>query len=217
MKGYVVTLMNLPESIKMAERCIESGKQFGVDVEISEAVWKDIAMSELKKEGLSKARYDESWSNNDAVIGNFVAQYRVWNKIVNSNEAGIVLEHDAVFTNVVPALAGRGDIINIGKPSYGQFRSKVQQGIYPMFSKTGGYIPGAHGYYLTPHGAQQLITKAKENGAAPCDLYLNNKTFPNIKEIYPWVVEARDEFTTIQIRKGCIAKHNFDNNYKIIE
>lgn len=217
MKGYVVTLINLPESVAMAERCIESGKRFGVDVELSKAVWKDIAMAELKREGLFKSKYDESWSNNAAVVGNFVAQYRVWNKIVASDEPGIVLEHDAVFTNTVPDLTNKGDIINIGKPSYGQFRSKTQQGVYPMFSKVGGYIPGAHGYYLTPHGAEQLIAKAKSDGAAPCDLYLNKTAFPDIKEIYPWVVEAKDEFTTIQVRKGCIAKHNFDNNYKIIE
>ncbi|MGV7234715.1 MAG: hypothetical protein ACQ9ET_00510 [Nitrosomonadaceae bacterium] len=213
MKGYVGTLMNLPESIKMADRCIESGKQFGVDIEIVPAVWRDVAMEELKREGLVKGKYDESWSNNDSVIGNFITQYRTWNLIVESNEPGIVLEHDAVFVNTVPDLTG--DIVNIGKPSYGQFRIQPRPGIYPMFSKVGGYIPGAHGYYLTPKGAQLLITKAKANGAAPCDIYLNKTTFPDIQELYPWVVEARDEFTTIQVRKGCIAKHNFDDNYEI--
>ena len=34
MKGYVGTVFEIPESVKMAERCVESGKQFGVDVEI---------------------------------------------------------------------------------------------------------------------------------------------------------------------------------------
>lgn len=85
-----------------------------------------------------------------------------------------------------------------------------------MFSKTGGYIPGAHGYYLTPKGAQQLVDKAKQTGAAPCDLYLNNRAFPNIKELYPWVVEAWDEFSTIQNEKGCLAKHNYNEDYKLL-
>lgn len=214
MKGYVVTLLNLPQSVKMAERCVASGAQFGIDVELFPAVHKDVAHEELKTENLFQATFDESYSNVGAVVGNFVAQYRIWKTIVASNEPGIVLEHDAVFTNIVPSL--QGDIINIGKPSYGRFNTKPAPGIYPMFSKSGGYIPGAHGYYLTPIGAQQLIDKAKVLGASPCDLFLCKKNFPTILELYPWVVEAHDEFSTIQNEKGCLAKHNYNEDYKLI-
>lgn len=216
MKGYVATLMHLPESVKMAERCAESGKQFGVDVEIFPAVWRDIAFIELNKEQLELAEFDTTYSNVEAVVGNFVAQYRIWKLIADSEEPTIVLEHDAVFTNSVPDLIGKGDIINLGKPSYGRFNSMPVAGVYPMFSKPGGYIPGAHGYYLTPTGARLLVDKANIIGATPVDLYLNKKSFPDIKEIYPWVIEARDEFTTIQKEKGCGAKHNYNKDYKII-
>jgi len=219
MKGYVVTILEMPESVKIAERCVESGKQFNIDVEIFPAVFKDVALNELEKEGLFIPEvederkllpsYTRTESNRNAVIGNFVSQYRIWKKIFNSKEPGIVLEHDAVFVDVVPNLEGRGDIINIGKPSYGGFVKKTVAGVYPMFSKGGGYIPGAHGYYVTPTGAEQLTSKAKKYGASPCDLYLNNKMFPDIKEIWPQVVEARDEFTTIQNEKGCGAKHSY--------
>ena len=85
-----------------------------------------------------------------------------------------------------------------------------------MFSKPGGYIPGAHGYYLTPKGARQLITTAKRVGATPCDLFLNKTNFPNIMELYPWPIEADDSFTTIQKEKGCKAKHNYDNDFKVL-
>ena len=217
MKGYVVTLMNLPESIDVANRCKESGKQFDVDVVIFPAVYKDVALEELEKEGLKIAKWDESFSNTPAVIGNFVTQYRIWKKIVESNEPGIVLEHDAVFIDNIPDLNNKGDIINLGFPSYGLYRTKNTNGIYPMFSKTGGYIPGAHGYYLTPIGAQELITKAKNIGAWPCDLFLNKRHFPKIMELYPWVIKADDSFTTIQKEKGCGAKHNYDNKYKIVQ
>jgi len=214
MKGYVVTLMNLPESVAVAERCKTSGAQFGVDVELFPAVFKDIALEEMEKEGLTMATWDESFSNVGAVVGNFITQYRIWKTIVESEEHGIVLEHDAVFTNIVPKLTH--DIVNLGKPSYGIFVRQKQAGVYPMFSKPGGYIPGAHGYYLTPTGAQQLINKAKEIGATPCDLFLSKKNFNNLMEIYPWVIEAKDEFTTIQKEKGCTAKHNYNNNFKIL-
>lgn len=216
MKGYVVTLLQLPESVKMAERCVASGKQFNVDVEIFPAVYKDVAIEELNKEGLKQVQYDQSYSNTGAVFGNFVSQYRIWKKIVLSNEPGIVLEHDAVFTTTIPDLTNKGDIINLGKPSYGRFFTKDKPGVYPMFSKEGGYIPGAHGYYLTPYGAQQLVDKALEIGASPCDLYLNKEVFPDIKELYPWIIEAHDEFSTIQNAKGCKAKHNYNKTYKIL-
>ena len=216
MKGYVGTLMNIPESVKMAERCVKSGEVYGVDVEIFPAVWKDISMGELAKENLTLQKYDESFSNVASVVGNFVAQYRMWTKLWQSEEPGIILEHDAVFTDYVPDLTGKGDIVNIGKPSYGNFKSMTEPGVYPMFSKPGGYIPGAHSYYITPDGAYELITKARQLGAAPVDMFLNKRLFPNIKEIFPWVVEARDEFTTIQNVKGCTAKHNYNKDYKVL-
>jgi len=218
MKGYVGTVFEIPESIKMAERCVASGEQFGVDVEMIPAVYKDDALERLGQEGLKLAKFDDTYSNVGAVVGNFITQFLCWHKILRSDEPGIVLEHDAIFTNTVPVIVplAKPDIINLGKPSYGKFREMNRPGIYPMFSKTGGYIPGAHGYYVTVAGALQLITKAKQIGATPCDLFLNKTNFPAISELYPWVIEADDEFTTIQKEKGCIAKHNFNDDYKIL-
>ncbi len=181
LQAYIVTLLNLPESVSIAERCIASAAQFNVDAEIFPAVYKDVALDAAKQEQLKLSKWDESYSNIGAVVGNFITQYRIWKTILESNEPGIVLEHDAVFIDNVPDLTNKGDIINLGKPSYGAFKTKDIAGVYPMFSKTGGYIPGAHGYYLTPNGAKQLIALAKNKGVAPCDIYLNKTNFPDIK------------------------------------
>ncbi len=216
MKGYIVTLLNLNESVNMAERCKKSAARFNVDAILFPAVYKDVALDEAAREQLKISSWDESYSNVGAVVGNFITQYRIWKTIIDSNEAGIVLEHDAIFTDYVPELKDKGDIINLGKPSYGAYNKKDKPGIYPLFSKNGNYIPGAHGYYLTPNGAEQLINLAKSKGVAPCDMFLNKTNFPNIKEIYPWVVEADDEFTTIQKEKGCVAKANYNKDYKIL-
>lgn len=216
MKAYVETLFNLPESIASAERCVESATKFNINARLFPAVWRDVALDELMSEGLRKAKYDESFSNVASVLGNFVTQYRIWNEILKSGESGIVLEHDAVFVAPVPDLTGKGNIINLGKPSYGRFAKKNMPGVYPLYSKP-GYFPGAHAYYVTPKGAKRLINKAKEVGASPCDIFLNNKNFPDIKEVYPWPIEAHDNFTTIQTAKGCIAKHNNGPNFKVIE
>ena len=54
-------------------------------------------------------------------------------------------------------------------------------------------------------------------GARPTDVYLNIDTFPFLQEYYPWPVEARDSFTTIQSEMGCKAKHNFNEKYEIVD
>lgn len=216
MKGYVVTIMSLPDSVKVAERCIETGKQFNIDIEMVPAITKENSFDELKNEGLKMAKYDKSFSNVGAVMGNFVTQYRIWNMIIKSGEPGIVFEHDAVVVAAIPDLESKGDIINLAKPSYGRFNTKNKPGVYPMFSKNGGYIPGAHSYYVTPKGAAQLINVAKKKGASPCDIFLNRTNFPGIMEVYPWPAEAHDSFSTIQNEKGCKAKHNYNKDYKLL-
>lgn len=216
MKGYVGSLVDLPESVEMANRCIASCRAFGVDAEIVPATPKHESKKELQRMKLAVGHFDKSFSNPAAVLGNFCTMYRTWQKIFHSDKPGIVFEHDAVMIAQLPDLTGKGHIINLGKPSYGNFKSKNKPGVYPMFSKNGGYIPGAHAYYVTVQGAQQLIAKARKIGAAPCDLFLCKKNFPQIKELYPWVAEARDEFSTIQLEKGCKAKHNYNDNYKIL-
>ena len=216
MKGYVVTLFNIDKSVQVAQRCVNSGKQFNVDVEMVAGVWKDDAMQQMKNEKLQLSQFDQSFSDVSAVVGNFIAQYRIWKTIAESNQPGIVLEHDAVFVDNIPNLHNH-DVVNLGKPSYGNFNTQSSPGVYPLFSKPGKYFPGAHGYYVTPKGAQQLITFAQTKGVAPCDIFLQSKNFNNLMEAYPWPIEAHDNFTTIQLEKGCKAKHNFDHQYQIID
>jgi len=41
-------------------------------------------------------------------------------------------------------------------------------------------------------------------------------TFPWLQEYYPFVARADDSFTTIQVERGCLAKHNYKDGYEII-
>lgn len=212
MRGYVVTLLNIPESIACATRCTQSARQFGLDADLRAGVWRDVAQAELKAEGLKAGKWDTSWSNTDAVLGNFVAQYRIWREIEASGEPGIVMEHDAVVVARIPAVP-EGDIVNMGKPSFGAVRPRTAPGFYPLFSG-GDKIPGAHGYYLTPAGATQLVQAAQKHGGEPVDKFINPQRF-QIREYWPWPIEARDSFTTIQREKGCRSKHNWKPGYRI--
>jgi GR25 family glycosyltransferase involved in LPS biosynthesis len=106
-----------------------------------------------------------------------------------------------------------GDIVNLGKPSYGKWNTPTFLGEGPLTSKA--YFPGAHAYYITPKGAQQLIDQAYID-AGPTDIFINKSHFNDLKECYPWPAEAKDSFTTIQNEIGCQAKHNYGEAYEII-
>ena len=213
MRAYVVTLLNIPESVEVARRAVESAERFGLQASHWPGVWRDVAMAEMQAEGLRAGAFDESWSNTDAVIGNFVAQYRIWREIAAS-EGAVILEHDAVVVAPIPDLQGQGDIITLGKPSFGMLRPRKEQGFYPTFS-FGDKIPGAHGYYLTPNGAALLVEFAQKFGAMPVDKFISPQRF-QIREYWPWPIEARDSFTTIQKEKGCRSKHAYRRGgYKI--
>ena len=46
-------------------------------------------------------------------------------------------------------------------------------------------------------------------------LVLNKNNFPWLQEYYPWVAEANDNFSTIQKTEGCLAKHLYNETYRI--
>jgi hypothetical protein len=190
MKAYIVTLLNLPESVEIAKRAYESANCFGLEATLRPGVWRDEAMQELTAEGLVKGTFDETWSNTPAAMGNFVAQLRIWREIAHG-EGGIIMEHDSVVVAPIPDLTGKGEIINLGKPSFGKLRNPRYPGFYPLFS-TGDKIPGAHGYYLTPGGAQLLIHMAKRKGAIPVDKFISPQRFV-IAEYFPWPIVAVEE------------------------
>lgn len=219
--AFVITLMDLPQSVEVAGRCIESARRHGIDVEMFAATGKSSSRAELQRLGLSVRDHDQSYSNTDAAMGLFATSVRLWQKIADEFEHAIVLEHDALFVAPLPDLRGKGDIINLGKPSYGEYRIQARPGVHGLYSKKahpqhGIYMPGAHAYYLTREGAKQLLAKARELGAAPVDVFLNTATFPDIKEIYPWIALAADSFSTIQKQHGCRAKHNFREGYEVL-
>ena len=56
---------------------------------------------------------------------------------------------------------------------------------------------------------------AKRKGAIPVDKFICPQRF-TIAEYYPWPIEAHDTFTTIQKTKGCLSKHNYGPEYKIL-
>lgn len=215
MKNYVITIAENDRSVEAAERCIESALYVGLEVKIFPAVTpRNTNIYELLEQNqISPDGFKEVYSRLDNCIAAFLSHYSLWKKAVELKQEVTIFEHDAVVTNTIPEFINYRHCISFGKPSYGKFSIPTNIGVNPLTSKK--YFPGAHAYRVKPSGAQMLIDQAKI-AAKPTDVFLHAATFPWLEEYYPWPVEVRDTFTTIQNTKGCLAKHNYNDRYEII-
>lgn len=215
MKSFVITIMNNERSVQVADRCINSGKKFGIDIEKFSAVTPTTHNPEKYAESLDIPTdgFKEIYSRYENCLSAFLSHYLLWEKCVNLNEPLLILEHDAVIVDSIPVFAGYKHLLNLGEPSYGRASQPMSLGVGPLTSKQ--YLPGVHGYMIKPSGAKMLIDRAQLT-AMPTDVFINKTNFPWLEEYYPWPVKAVDSFTTIQNKHGCAAKHNYGVTYEII-
>ena len=214
MKSFVITILENKRSVESANRCIASGKRHGFKIQKFQAVTPDDdPVSLLKREGINPRRFDEKYSRNLNCMSAFLSHYTLWQMCAKENENFVIFEHDAfIYDSMPPAFPNY--VMNLGRPSYGRYETPPLLGINKLTSKR--YFPGAHAYMVTPAGAKLLVENAPMY-AKPTDVYLNLDTFPWLQEWYPYIAEARDEFTTIQVEAGCLAKHNWKEGYEIID
>lgn len=215
MKSYVITIMSMPESVKMAQRCIDSMKEY--DVQMFSAITpEDDPIAIAKKEGIRLDHFEvdaKKYSRFERCVSAFLSHYSLWKKCIEDNKEYQIFEHDAVCTGNLPKFINYQRCVSLGAPSYGKFNTPTKLGTSPLVSKP--YFPGAHAYRLNPKGAREMVMFSK-GMAKPTDVYLNIKDFPWLQEYYPWPVEARDTFSTIQNQGGCRAKHNYGDDYELL-
>tara|TARA_R110000868_G_scaffold62423_3_gene188627 strand:- start:694 stop:1362 length:669 start_codon:yes stop_codon:yes gene_type:complete len=220
MRAFVITIEDLPASVVAANRCIESFRRTNPAIQIKR--WKattpkDDIVKMFTAKGIDPRYFNEqggSYTKN--CMSAFMSHFRLWEHSVIMNEEIIILEHDAVAVGHIPLDMRYKGCVNLGKPSYGKWEQPKSIGLNPLTSKQ--YFPGAHAYRLKPEAARTLIHTATEGKlAGPTDVFLNLEWFPFLEEYYPWPVEARDNFTTIQRDVGCRAKHNWSNEYAILQ
>jgi len=218
MNAYVICIQSNKHSVEAADRCIESAKKFGYTVKKHDAYCPADDPHKIFREQnlpISEFKIDERFSRLEPCMCGFLSHRSLWHKSLKENKQILILEHDAIFIDKIPMGIKFDGLVSFGRPSYGQFRQPNKEGVYKLFSKAGGYLPGAHAYVVTPKGAKRLIERAQVK-PGPTDLFLNKNDFPFISEYYPWPVVADDRVSTIQHDAGCIAKHNYKKGIDII-
>ena len=214
MKNYVITIKDNDKSVASAERCIASGAKNGMKIEMFSAITpKDDPMTIMAEEQIPIDNFYEKYSRTENCMAAFLSHYCLWKEATVTQENITIFEHDAVLVDNIPTDLKFDVCVNLGAPSYGRFKTPAFLGVGPLTSKP--YFPGAHAYRVTPKGAEQLIHGAKKD-PGPTDVFLDIRRFPQLQEKYPWPVECRDSFTTIQNQTGCIAKHNYNESYEIL-
>lgn len=217
MKHFVITIMDNPRSVEVAQRCIDTGVDNGMHIEMWPATTpKDNLADLMNIEGIGTTGFEEKWSRQPQCMAAFMSHYRLWKHSVELNQEVTIFEHDAWIVAPIPDNIDYRGCISFGQPSYGKWNDPLRFGVNVLTSKR--YFPGAHAYRVKPHAAQKLIDEAKRY-ARPTDVFLHIDRFPFLEEYYPWPVLARDSFTTIQNENGIRAKHSYveiGSEYKII-
>lgn len=209
MKAFVIAIEDNELSMKAANKCINTAKTYNIDVQIFKAITPlDNPLKILEEKGISVDGFnrDKKYSRLENCVAAFLSHYSIWEMASKDNDDYLILEHDAYFTGPIPKIVVYNKLISFGHPSYGKYNTPNMFGVNPLTSKP--HLPGAHAYMLNKLGAKVIIEKAKTD-ARTTDVFLNTSNFPWLEEYYPWAVEARDTFTTIQKEEGCLAKHNW--------
>lgn len=205
MIAKVITILDLPQSVTSARRCIESAKAFGLTMEMHPATTPaDNPAEVFAALGWPTGKFTNNrFSRPLPCMAAFLSHSELWAECLASNRQMIVCEHDAAMVRELPDLAHVGLVVNLGAPSFGTFKTPAA-GIGPLVSKP--FFPGAHAYLVTPEGAVQLLARAKTEAEAT-DVFLSLKRFPFLREAFPHPFVCRDDFSSIQGPLGIQGRH----------
>ena len=215
MKYFVIAIPGHVKSQASADRCIESGRTYGIEIQKFDAITPDThdVESIFKQQGIPTKNFTSYYSRRENVLACFMSHYTLWKSCVNHNEPYVIFEHDAIINaplpQTLPMFVG-----SIGKPSYGKFSTPSELGWGPLTSKP--HFPGAHAYIVTQAGAHVLCETAKTYATTP-DVFLSKQRFMWLQEYYPWCAYADDSYSTVQKVQGCLAKHNFNSDFEYLE
>tara|TARA_R110000868_G_scaffold94549_2_gene260822 strand:+ start:1621 stop:2319 length:699 start_codon:yes stop_codon:yes gene_type:complete len=134
----------------------------------------------------------------------FMSHYRLWKKCAEDNEALIVLEHDAKFIRKLDIDLRRDtsyDVVSLNDPRGATRKSAVYHELISGKIRVSPVpwlddinvpqgLPGNSAYYITPKGAEKLLSLVKEYGAWPNDAIM-------CKQLMPRMLGCLGEYVTV--------------------
>lgn len=178
MKTFCIYIVE-PVSVLLAQRCVNSGKVWGVDVELFDGVqggeWEDLPLV-----------FEENAS--DGLRGCFSSHYKLWEMCSKGNEHFVILEHDAVIQKSFDNLP-RGDMLEVCQPEKNWVNSV--EGEYRVGK--GGHPRGTTGYMVSPKQAEKFVELARTTKLNHADIWMGGAT-QRIHAILPYPVRCEGEW-----------------------
>lgn len=146
MRTFCIYIVD-PISVLLAHRCLESGRRWGVDVELFDGVqageWDKLPLTFID-------------GANDGFKGCFSSHYKLWEMCADGDEHFVILEHDAVIQSPFYGLP-TGDMLEICQPEkdWENVKSAYKVG-------KGGPHRGTTGYMVSPEQAGKFAYHAKK-------------------------------------------------------
>ena len=213
MKAFVIRKKNDELSERLADECIASAQNFGIDVEKFDGIYSDHDAI-LAKEGLFP---------HPAVIkklrngykGCFLSHYLIWKKCIEWNEPVLIFEHDAVMLRPITdeILNDFDTILVLDKfsrdPQYEDLLKKEMELKIYQHPKILEYnqksinrtmINGSHAHLVKPKGAIEIINSVKQHGYIVTDSAVN-QIYLTYYSIEPTVARVNPFFTLGKNRK----------------
>ncbi len=212
MISFVITLEGHEYSEAKAQRCIESGAEFGIEVKRFRAIDQTQAVSVMQDNGLEWTWADGNtrithcpitglrqhpYGKLAAKIGCSMSHYLLWKQCT---ETTLILEHDAVFLRPLPDIEFNG-ICQINDPRgathqgdwWSDQMKKRGTGVWPktrLKTNRPDGLAGNSAYLIKPWAAAGLISAFQNYGVWPNDATMCLQLFPHLEELYPFVTRV---------------------------
>jgi GR25 family glycosyltransferase involved in LPS biosynthesis len=189
MKSYIISLSKIESSITSAIRLKSSLEQFGMEAELFEGTYGNVAREQYIEQKRQwhpwgfkgpTQPYPESFRKEippPGEIGCFFSHYRLWKLCAESKQSIIIFEDDVVLTRpYIPVVWD--DVLSLAfshakKMLRYQHYLDAPEGPPSAVHYKPASMPGNGGYAIHPHAAQKLID-AYENTYLPADNAINH-------------------------------------------
>ena len=194
-RKFIIALVDMPQSMQGAQRCLESAAQHGEaqHLRIMPAVDKFHSEAFFREHGLTCHKARCLPADPLAVMGCFSSHYKLWLYCVETQSPIVVLEHDIEFIGPLPALRFKDIICLASKYEMPGFSSPRMLETYHAHP----HLLGTHAYAVTPEGAQKLIDQARRRFLPPVDIFMC-KRHVEILECAKPPVKLVPRFSTIK-------------------
>lgn len=215
MKAFCIYLKHIEESVRLAQRCVSSGRSHSLHVELHDGVDGDKAYELFRAAGVPLTINPDAHNANERVgkmtkgqMGCIGSHYTLWTNCIALNEPIIVLEHDATIVSKIEEVEFN-EVLNLQSNTWDNPNWAYYKKIQKLFRdpcvnapeegiQSAKYInlPGTSGYALTPTGAKKLVAGIKTRGPYLADLFIN-KSLVEIQDLWPRPVVTLHGVSTV--------------------